>query len=84
MDGGSASRKAATHTGQHRQKKRIKISMPQVGFEPTTPVFGQGKTVYDLDRADTVIGHAYLFLIYIYIFHTPICIYEGYSESKLR
>jgi hypothetical protein len=30
--------------------------MPQVGFEPTTPVFKQTKTVHALDRAATVIG----------------------------
>jgi hypothetical protein len=30
--------------------------MPQVGFEPTIPIFEQAKTVYTLDRAATVIG----------------------------
>jgi hypothetical protein len=30
--------------------------MPRVGFEPTTSVFEQAKTVHDLDRAATVIG----------------------------
>jgi hypothetical protein len=30
--------------------------MPCVGFEPTTPVFKQAKTVHALDRAATVIG----------------------------
>jgi hypothetical protein len=30
--------------------------MPQVGFEPTNPVFERAKTVYVLDRAATVIG----------------------------
>jgi hypothetical protein len=30
--------------------------MPQMGFEPTIPVFEQAKTVYALDRAATVIS----------------------------
>jgi hypothetical protein len=30
--------------------------MPRVGFEPTTPVFKQAKTVHALDRKATVIG----------------------------
>jgi hypothetical protein len=35
--------------------------MPQVGFEPTIPVFEQAKTVHGLDRAATVIGrNAYI------------------------
>jgi hypothetical protein len=30
--------------------------MPRVGFEPTTPVFEQAKTVHAVDRAAAVIG----------------------------
>jgi hypothetical protein len=30
--------------------------MPQVGFEPMSPVFEREKTVHALDRAATVIG----------------------------
>jgi hypothetical protein len=30
--------------------------MPRVGFEPTIPVFERVKTVYALDRQDSVIG----------------------------
>jgi hypothetical protein len=30
--------------------------MPEVGFEPTIPVYERAKTVHDLDRAATVIG----------------------------
>jgi hypothetical protein len=30
--------------------------MSRVGFEPTTPVFEQAKTVHALDRATTVIS----------------------------
>jgi hypothetical protein len=46
LDGGSARRKAShyLHTGQHTQ-----TSMPQVGFEPTIPVFDRAKTVHALD-----------------------------------
>jgi hypothetical protein len=32
--------------------------MPQVGFQPTIPVFERAKTVHALDRAATVIGSA--------------------------
>jgi hypothetical protein len=40
--------------------------MPQVGFEPTIPVFGRAKTVHALDRADTMIG-PYIHVDYINI-----------------
>jgi hypothetical protein len=30
--------------------------MPQVGFEPTIPVFERAKKVHSLDRAATLIG----------------------------
>jgi hypothetical protein len=30
--------------------------MPQVGFEPTIPLFERAKTVHDLARVATVIG----------------------------
>jgi hypothetical protein len=36
--------------------KCIQTSMPQVGFEPKTPVFRQVKTVHALDHAATVIS----------------------------
>jgi hypothetical protein len=44
------------HTGKHKQNKRIQTSMPQVGFEPTIPVFERAKSVHALDGAATVIG----------------------------
>jgi hypothetical protein len=31
--------------------------MPQVGFEPTIPVFERAKTIHALDRATNVIDH---------------------------
>jgi hypothetical protein len=36
---------------------RTETSMPQVGFEPTIPVFERAKTVHALDRAATGIRH---------------------------
>jgi hypothetical protein len=45
------------HTELHKQNKRTQTSMPQVGFEPTIPLFERAKTVHHaLDRAATVIG----------------------------
>jgi hypothetical protein len=44
------------HTGQHKQNKRTETSIPQVGFEPTIPVFERAKTVHALDRSATVTG----------------------------
>jgi hypothetical protein len=45
-----------THRTTQTQNKRTQTSMPQVGFEPTIPVFEWAKTVHVLDRAATVIG----------------------------
>jgi hypothetical protein len=56
LDGGSAHRKASAYAGQHDQNKRIQISMPRVGFEPTIPAFERAKTVHALDRTASVIG----------------------------
>jgi hypothetical protein len=42
----------------HTKNKLTQTSLPPVGFEPTTPVFGRGKMVHALDRAATVIGSA--------------------------
>jgi hypothetical protein len=49
-------RKAATYTGQHKQKKRTHTSISRVGFERMTPVFERTKTFHAVDRAATVIG----------------------------
>jgi hypothetical protein len=54
LDGGSASRKAVTHT--QTQNIRTQTSMPRVEFEPTIPAFKRAKTVHTLDRAANVIG----------------------------
>jgi hypothetical protein len=35
---------------------KAETPMPQVGFEPTIPVFERAKTVHALDRAAPVIG----------------------------
>jgi hypothetical protein len=45
-----------THRTAQTQNKRTQKSMPQVGFEPTIPVFERAKTVHALGRAATVIG----------------------------
>jgi hypothetical protein len=42
--------------------------MPQVGFEPTIPVFEPAKTVHALDRAATMIGS---FLIHCSLITLP-------------
>jgi hypothetical protein len=62
--GGSARRKAATWTHRTAQthSKRIQTSMPQVGFEPTIPVFERAKTVHALDRAANVIGRNNIYI----------------------
>jgi hypothetical protein len=44
------------HRIAQTQNKRTQTFMPQVGFEPTIPVFERPKTVHALDRAVTVIG----------------------------
>jgi hypothetical protein len=44
------------HRRAQAQNKRIQISIPLVGFEPTTPVFERVTTVDALDPATTVIG----------------------------
>jgi hypothetical protein len=41
--------------------------MPQVGFEPTMPVFERAKTVHALDRAATLIG------LYLSLFYKETC-----------
>jgi hypothetical protein len=44
------------HAGQHKHRKSTQLSMPKVEFEPIIPAFEWAKTVYALDRADTVMG----------------------------
>jgi hypothetical protein len=44
------------HKTAQTLNKRTQTSMPQVGFEPTIPVFERTKKVHNLDRAATVIG----------------------------
>jgi hypothetical protein len=44
------------HTGQHKQNKHTQTSMPQLGFELTTPVIERAKMVHALGRMATVIG----------------------------
>jgi hypothetical protein len=46
------------HRSAQTQNKCTQTSMPQVGFDPTIPVFERAKTDHALDRAATVIGSA--------------------------
>jgi hypothetical protein len=48
----------ANRTAQ-TEKKRTETYMPQMGFEPTIPVFERAKPVHALDRAANVIGKIY-------------------------
>jgi hypothetical protein len=54
-----------THGTAQTQNKRTQTSMPQVGFEPTIPMFERAKTVHALDRAVTVIGYKNRILLQI-------------------
>jgi hypothetical protein len=45
-----------THRTTQTQNKRTQLSMRQVGFETTIPVFQHAKTVHASDRAVTLIG----------------------------
>jgi hypothetical protein len=45
-----------THRTTQTQNKRTQTSMPEVGLEPTIPVFQRPKRVHALDCAATVIG----------------------------
>jgi hypothetical protein len=47
------------HRTTQTQNKRIKTSMPRVGFDPTTLVLDRAKTVHALDGAAAVIGAKY-------------------------
>jgi hypothetical protein len=44
------------HMTAQTQNKRTETTMPQVGVEPTIPVFERAKTVHDIDRAAAVNG----------------------------
>jgi hypothetical protein len=45
------------HRTVQTQNKRTQTFMPQVGFEPTIPVFERAKTFHALDYLTTVIGY---------------------------
>jgi hypothetical protein len=51
-------RKAATciHHKDKQNNKRTETPVPQVGFQPTIPVFKRAKAVHALYRAATVFG----------------------------
>jgi hypothetical protein len=49
-------RPLSTHRTAQTQNKRTQTSKPEVGFEPTIPVFERMTTVHALDRAANAIG----------------------------
>jgi hypothetical protein len=58
--------------------------MPQVGFEPTIPVFERAKIVHVLDRAATVIGiRLQLVLEFIFSCYCTLCNNIKISNSVL-
>jgi hypothetical protein len=61
------------------QNKRTQTSMPQVGFEPTIPVFERAKRVHALDRAATVTGTLH---IYIYIHNMILLIARDWTKCS--
>jgi hypothetical protein len=73
----SVARPLSAHTGQHKQNKRTQTSMPQVGFEPTIPVFERAKTAHALDRAANVLG----FMYFIQVEKTLVCMHNAISKT---
>jgi hypothetical protein len=63
------------HTGQHNGNKHTQTSMPGVGFEPMTPVFGRAKTVHAFDGTAIVVGRTT---------HQSTVVHDckGYSNSR--
>jgi hypothetical protein len=47
------------HRTTQTQNNRTHTSIPQMGFEPTIPVFERAKTIHALDRATNVVGNLY-------------------------
>jgi hypothetical protein len=72
---GSARRRAATYTAKNKQKKRRQISMSQVGFETTIPVFEREKVFRALDRAANISrvprNNEIMIYYWIWITHLP-------------
>jgi hypothetical protein len=56
LAGGSACCKASTYIQDNTNRINAYISMPQAGFEPTTPESEWVKTVHSLDCITTVIS----------------------------
>jgi hypothetical protein len=67
----SVARPLPAHKAAEKQNKGTEISMPQVGFEPTIPVFQGAKRVHALDSAVNVIGWL---LVYLGLFR-PVLVY---------
>jgi hypothetical protein len=67
--------------------------MPQVGFEPTIPVFERAKTVRAIDRATVVIDYSFLRLLdirleygvimyYLVLHKYIVCKNTGFSSRR--
>jgi hypothetical protein len=55
------------HRTVQRQNKRTQTCIPQVGFEPTIPLFERVKTIHALGRAATVIGSPVVYSLFKYV-----------------
>jgi hypothetical protein len=55
-------RSLLAHRTAETQNKSTQTFVPQVGFEPTVPVFELAKTVDILNRAATVIGETIIYV----------------------
>jgi hypothetical protein len=62
-----------THRTSQTQNKRTQTSMSRVGFEPTIPVFEQGKTVHALDSAPGMID-----LFFTVLYNSSKELYTGF------
>jgi hypothetical protein len=58
----------------------MQTSIPQVGFEPTIPVFEGPKTIHALDRAATVIGNLRHCLCEFHKHNTRL---EGFNSNRV-
>jgi hypothetical protein len=55
--------RTCTQSTTQAQNKSTQAFMPQVGSEPTIPVFERAKKVHALDRTSTVIGSLFIYTI---------------------
>jgi hypothetical protein len=72
-------RPLSAHRTAKTKNNRTQTSMPQTGFEPTTPVFQRKKSVHALDRAVTMIGRDQATMRYIM---NRLCFLKQISSSN--